>query len=269
MNMNISKNVIDKTKFGPWAIITGASSGIGKEFANQLARDGLNLVLVARRKSILEELGQQLTDKFSIQYKTVEADLSQSSSIPEIIEAAKNLEIGLLISNAGTGKVTKFFSRSESEHLYIIQLNAISHLRLTHHFGKLMADRRRGGVILTGAMGASDGLPYMATEAGTKGFIHSLGKSLHMEFKEFGLHVTTLIATPTETPVFYKLGFTLKNTPLQPLPVEQCIKEALIALNKNKITVMPGLKFRLLNGLTPAALSREITGKMMKMNNNL
>jgi len=263
------ERVIDKNNFGPWAIITGASSGIGKEFAHQLASNGLNLVLVARRVRLLEELVEQLTPQFNIQCKIIAADLSERSAIQKIIEATKGLEIGLLVSNAGTGKVGKFFSISESDHEYILQLNAISHMRLTHHFGSLMARRKKGGIILTGAMGAVDGVPYMANEAGTKGYIQSLGKSLHTELKELGLHITTLITTPTETPVFYKLGFTLKNTPVKPLTVQQCVTETLIALQKNKITVLPGLKFRVINALTPAALSRKMTGKIMKQNNNL
>ena len=131
-----------------------------------------------------------------------------------------------------------------------------------------MVARKHGGILLTGAMGAIDGLPYMATEAGTKGYVQSLGKSLHSELKEFGINVTVLVTTPTETPVFYKLGFTLKNTPVQPISVGQCVKEALAAVSKNKITVTPGLKFRIMNALTPSSLSREMIGKILKKNNS-
>lgn len=261
--------IIDKSRFGPWAIVTGASSGIGKEFARQLASDGLNIILVARRVSLLEELGTELAKEFNIQYRTVEADLSEESAIKKITQATDDLEVGILISNAGTGNVRKFFSAELSEHKYIFQLNATSHLSLTHYFGKKMANRKKGGILLTGAMGATDGVPYMANEAGTKGYIQSLGKSLHSELKEFGLHVTVLVTTPTETPVFYKLGFTKKNTPVQPISIEQCVTEALWALSKNKITVLPGLKFRIMNAFTPGSISRVMSGKMMKKNNRI
>lgn len=263
------RKIIDKSKFGPWAVVTGASSGIGEGFARQLAANGLNLVLVARRLPLLEKIGESLAKEFGIQYRTIEADLSQESAIKKITDATDNLEVGVLISNAGTGNVRKFFSADESDHRYILQLNAISHLRLTHYFGKKMSARKRGGILLTGAMGATDGLPYMANEAGTKGYIQSLGKSLHTELKEFGLHITVLVTTPTETPVFYKLGFTKKNTPLQPISIEQCVSEALVALSKNKIIVLPGLKFRIMVALTPGSLSREMTGKMIKKNNKI
>ncbi|QEC61471.1 SDR family oxidoreductase [Mucilaginibacter ginsenosidivorans] len=118
-------------------------------------------------------------------------------------------------------------------------------------------------------MGAIEGVPYMANDAGTKGYIQSLGKSLHNELMEFGLHVTVLVTTPTETPVFYKLGFTKKNTPVQPISIQQCVTEALSALSKNKVTVLPGLKFRIMAALTPGSLVRNMSGKMIKKNNGL
>lgn len=266
--MNLSY-IIDKNKFGPWAVVTGASSGIGEEFARQLAADGLNVVLVARRIALLTQLGAELAKEFKIQYRVIEADLSEEIAIKKITDATDDLEVGLLISNAGTGNVGKFFWTDESDHRYIIQLNAISHFSLTLYFGKKMLKRNRGGVLLTGAMGAIDGVPYMANEAGTKGYIQSLGKSLHTELKETGIHITVLITSPTETAVFGKLGFTKKNVPVQPISVEQCVSEALLALSKNKITVLPGRKFRIINALAPGSLSREMTGKIMKKNNSI
>jgi short-subunit dehydrogenase len=263
------KNIIDRSKFGPWAIITGASSGIGKEFARQLAGEGFNLVLVARRVLLLNQVGAELSNEFKILYRAIEADLSKEIAIKKIAEETEDLEVGLLISNAGTGNVRKFFSAKDSDHKDILLLNATSHLSLTHHFGKKMLQRNKGGILLTGAMGATDGVPYMANEAGTKAYIQSLGKSLHTELKETGIHITVLITSPTETTVFSKLGFTRENVPMQPLSVEQCVSEALSALSKNKTTVLPGLKFRIMNALVPGSLSRDITGKIMRKNNHI
>lgn len=263
------KKLIDKNKFGPWAIITGASSGIGKGFAKKLAADGLNVILVARRILLLEEIGSQLAKEFGIRYLTIEADLAEDSAIKKIAEATAGLDIGLLISNAGTGKPGKFLSFRDDELKYILQLNAVSHLSLIHHFCKKMAIQGRGGVLLTGAMGASDGLPYMANEAGTKGYILSLGKSLHSEFKEFGINVTVLITSPTETPVLGKLGFNKENMPMKPVSIEQCVKEALLALSANHITIMPGFLYRVMNKLIPASISRKMTGKMIRKNNKI
>jgi short-subunit dehydrogenase len=263
------KSIIDHHKFGPWALVTGASSGIGEGFARRLAQEGFHLILVARRKNVLENLGRQLTHQYNIRYKTIAADLSLESAIDEIVEETNELEIGLLISNAGTGTVSRFFDKSPKDLKSLIQLNAISHLSLAWHFGKKMAIRRNGGILFTGAMGAIHGVPYMANEAGTKGYIQGLGKSLHSELQAFAIHVTTLITPPTETPVFYKLGFTLKNSPIRPITIEECVGESLAALSLNKVTVMPGLKFRLINSLTPPFVARKMTGRILKKNNNI
>src|SRR5689334_20751200 len=94
---------IDKHKFGPWAVVTGASSGIGKEFARQLAASGLHVVLVARRLPLLEELGSQLAREFGVQYRAVGVDLSEEDSLEKIMAVTNGLDVGLLISNAGAG----------------------------------------------------------------------------------------------------------------------------------------------------------------------
>ena len=261
--------MIDRNRFGPWAIVTGASSGIGEEFAKQLAADGFNLVLVARRSNLLEAIGRKLAKEHNIKYRLIVADLATEDAMKKVTEATDDIEIGLLISNAGTGKAGKFFEFEESELRYTLQLNAISHLSLVHFFGRKMAKRRKGGILLTGAMGAANGIPYMANESGTKGYIHSLGKSLHTEFREFGLHTTILMTPFTETPVLNKLGFTKENIPVQPISVKQCVTESLIALSKNKVTVIPGLKFRIMNVLAPGSLARERSGRIMKKNNGL
>ena len=263
------KKTIDKNRFGAWAIVTGASSGIGMEFARQLGADGLNLVLVARRLPLLEDVGKQLASEFDIQYIAVEADLSEETSIQKIKEATASLDIGLLISNAGTGRPGKFLSFAEEELKYILELNAVSHLSLVHHFGKKLAARRKGGILLTGAMGALGGVPYMANESGTKGYILSLGKSLHEEFKEFGLHVTVLVTSPTDTPVLKKLGFTKDNMPSKPLTTRQTVKEALRALSRNRITVIPGRSYRVINSLMPASLARKLIGATMRKINKI
>src|SRR6266496_5834654 len=101
---------IEKNTFGPWALITGASSGIGKEFARQLAASGLNLVLVARRLPMLEELGRQLEKEFGVQYRAVGVDLTEDDFLETLAEATRDLDVGLLISNAGAGIPGEFLT---------------------------------------------------------------------------------------------------------------------------------------------------------------
>lgn len=257
------------TEKSKWALVTGASSGIGEEFARQLAKDGWNLVLAARRKELTEAIGKKFSSEYNIQHRVIQADLAKTEGTQLVIDKTNDLEIEMLISNAGTGEVGKFVDRNIEDLYDRIQLNAVSHLTLTHHFGKKMALKKRGSILLTGAMGAVEGMPYMATEAATKGFIEALGKSLHTEFQEFGINITVLVTTPTETPVFYKLGFTLENSPVKPLTMKQCVMEALDALSKNKIRVYPGLKFRIMRVLTPETLQRKMFAKILLKNNNI
>src|SRR5205809_6363885 len=105
---------IDKNKFGPWAIVTGASSGIGKEFARQLAASGLNLVLVARRLPLLEEIGRELAKEFGVHYRAVGADLSEDDVLEKIEAATHDLDVALLISNADAGIHDEFLSLERS-----------------------------------------------------------------------------------------------------------------------------------------------------------
>lgn len=256
-------------QFGPWAIVTGASSGIGEEYSKQLAAHGFHLVLVARRLDLLEKHGAELSKKWGIQYRTVQADLSLPESYKKVIEASDDLDVGLLISNAGTGRSGRFLNRSEDDLLQIVHINALSHTWLTHYLGRKFIQRGKGGIALTGAMGATSGVPFMAIESGTKAFIEGFGKSLHWELKDKGVHVTVLVTTPTETPIIKELGFTKENTPVSPITTGQCVKETLKALSKNQVTVLPGLKFRIMNALMPDNLSREMMGKTMKKNNHI
>jgi short-subunit dehydrogenase len=260
---------LDHSQFGNWAVITGASSGIGERFASELATVGFNLVLVARRLGLIESLGERLSAQFNIDYQAIEADLSNPEDIRLLFERTEDIDVGLLISNAGTGDVAKFLDRNPEDLLARIQLNAVSHLVLTHHYGKKMAAKGRGGILLTGAMGAVGGVPYMATESATKGFIEAFGKSLHSELKEYGIKITVLVTTPTDTPVFYKLGFSLQNSPVKPISVKQCVAEALKALAKGKMLVYPGLKFRVMKAITPESVARGLAGKMLKKNNKI
>jgi short-subunit dehydrogenase len=249
-------------RFGPWALVTGASSGIGAEFARQLAARRMNLVLVARRATLLEELGMQLRQAFGIQYRVVQADLSLDSSVDRIGEATKDLDIGMVISNAGTGSPAEFLQAKEDQLLAIVRLNALSHFRLVHSFGKRLAGRGCGGILLTGAMGASGGTPYMANESATKGFILSLGLALHEEFRTYGVHLTVLVTPPTDTPVIDKLGLRRDKLPIKPISAEQCVREALTALIANRSTVIPGRIYRIMNAVVPVSVSRAMSAKM-------
>ena len=130
---------IDKTQFGPWALITGASSGIGREFARQIAASGINVVLVARREALLEELGRAVANEFGVKSRTVVADLSQVDFLDHLAQLTDDLDIGLVVSNAGTPHPGAFLKIDRSELEKGLRLNTLAHLDIAHHFGQRLA----------------------------------------------------------------------------------------------------------------------------------
>jgi short-subunit dehydrogenase len=254
---------LDKKRFGPWALVTGASSGIGKEFARQIAASGINVVLVARRESLLDEVGQGLAKGFNVQYRNVVADLSQEGFLDKLAEATNDLDIGLVVSNAGTGNPGEFLKLDRQLHRTTLRLSTMAHLDITHHFGAKLVERRRGGLILAGAMGAENGVPRMANDGAAKAYVHSLGEALHYEFKPLGVYVTVLAAGFTNTAVLEKFGLEPKTMPMKPMNVEQCVSEALRGLVKNRSKIVPGRLNRILNALVPASLARKIEADLI------
>src|SRR3984893_4844463 len=254
----LMKTQIDKKRFGPWAVVTGASSGIGKEFARQIAASGINVVLVARRDALLAELGRTISQEFDVQYRALAMDLSQEGFIERLDDATYDLDIGLVVSNAGTGNPGEFLKHDRQLLQATLRLNTVAHLDITHHFGQKLGERRRGGILLVGALGAENGIPYMANDGGAKAYVHSLGEALHYEFKPLGVYVTVLAAGFTNTAVLEKFGLDPKTLPMKPMSVEQCVSEGLSSLLKNRSRIVPGRLNRILNALVPASLARKM-----------
>ncbi len=255
--------MIDRERFGPWALITGASSGIGKEFARQIAASGINVVLVARRETALIEVGRSIAKDFKVQHRVIVMDLSQEGFISKLAELTKDLDIGLVVSNAGTGNSGEFLKLDRQLLEETLRLNTMSHLDIAHYFGRKLAERRRGGLILVGAMGAENGVPCMANDGAAKAYVHSLGEALHYEFKPLGVYVTVLAAGFTNTPVLEKFGFDPKTMPMKPMSVEQCVSEGLSGLLKNRSRIVPGRLNRIMNALVPASLARKMEADML------
>ncbi len=254
---------IDRERFGPWALITGASSGIGKEFARQLAASGINVVLVARRETALIEVGRSIAKDFKVQYRVIVMDLSQEGFIPKLAEHTKDLDIGLVVSNAGTANPGEFLKLDRQLLQETLRLNTMAHLDIAHYFGRKLAERRLGGLILVGAMGAENGIPCIANDGGAKAYVHSLGEALHYEFKPLGVYVTVLATGFANTPVLEKLGFDPKTMPMKPMSVQQCVSEGLNGLLKNRSRIVPGRLNRIMNALVPASLARKMEADML------
>ena len=138
-------NKVFKQKYGSWALVTGASSGIGQEFARQLAAKGLNVAVAARRKARLDTLENELQQKFGVQARAIAVDLTAPDFLDVIQNSTADLEIGLLVNNAGFGVPGAFLKQSMASRTNIVQLNVTAPMQLAYHFGQQMSQRGRGG----------------------------------------------------------------------------------------------------------------------------
>jgi hypothetical protein len=254
---------LDKKRFGPWALVTGASSGIGKEFARQIAASGIHVALVGRREPLLRMVGAECTRASSVQHRIIPLDLSEPDFLPVLADATRDLDIGLVVSNAGTGNPGEFLKLDRQLLHETLRLSTMAHLDIAHHFGQKLGERRRGGIILAGAMGAENGVPVMANDGAAKAYVHSLGEALHYEFKPLGVYVTVLAAGFTNTAVIEKFGLDPKTMPMKPMSVEQCVSEGLSGLLKNRSRVVPGRLNRIMNALVPASLARKLEADLL------
>lgn len=193
-------------RYGPMALITGASSGIGWGFAEELAERGLNLVLVARRLERLEELASLLDSRFGTQCTLISADLSQLDAPEKILEATCDLDIGLLVSNAGYGFKGEHSQNDPVGMSEMLMVNCNMPLRLTHGFLPRLRARGHGGIILTSSVEAMIGVPYSAAYSASKAFVSTLGEALWAETANDDIDMLTLCPGATETEALARHG---------------------------------------------------------------
>lgn len=253
-----------REKYGPWALITGASTGIGAEFARQLAAKGLNLVLVARRQPLLETLADALTHQAKIQVITIAVDLSRPDFLSAIEAQTNSLEIGLVVNNAGAGIVGRFLENDLAQEIGILDLNCRAPLLLTHTFGQKMRTRDRGGFIFVASTSAYQGVPYTSHYAATKSYNLLLAEGLWYELKEIGIDVLALSPGLTDTEAVAKAGIDRKTA--NPMPVDVVVMTALARLGQGP-SVIPGwqnqLRFLLGKHVFSRVKNITIFGKMM------
>lgn len=225
-------------KYGPWALITGASSGIGEAFARQLADLGLNVILVARREERLRNLADELTANFGIECLPVALDLSTANFLPHLLEQIGDRHVGLLVNNAGFGSVGLYTSNSSDHEANMVKLHCLAPTILTHHFAPEMVQRRQGGIIFLGSIFSYQPVPYVSTYSATKAFNTYLGKALWQELKQFNVDVLAL--NPGGTNTEFARVVNQENSAIADDPKE-VVSTALKALGK-KPSVIHGFR---------------------------
>ncbi len=223
-----------KEKYGDWALITGASSGIGREFAKYFADERFNLVLVARRIERLEELAAELKEKNKIEVICVQADLGKDNFLPKILEKIKNVEISVLINNAGSGSSGRFETVDTEKEIDLVKLNCLAPLILTHHFSRVMIKKGKGAIIFLGSLVGFQPNPFITTYAATKAFNIMMGSALWYELKKYNIDVLSLSPGGTHTE-FIRAGKT--DSKLIVAEPEDVVKTAVKALGKKPSVV--------------------------------
>lgn len=193
--------------YGRWAVIAGASEGIGASLADQLAARGLDLVLVARNGPLLESVAAQARERHGVQTRVVVADLTDPDVASRLAEATAGLEVGLLIYNAGASdRTTTFLENDFAYSLKQIQLDCIGPVALSRQFGPAMCERGRGGIVLVASLACIAGSATLAVYSAVKAFQHNFAEGLWAELRPHGVDVVCTPLGMTATPALQRMG---------------------------------------------------------------
>lgn len=190
-----------RDRYGPWAVITGASDGTGAAFARRLAAAGLDLVLIARRPAPLAALAAELAAAHGVETRVASIDLYEDGAADRVLAAASGLEVGLFVSNAGADtNFSPFLDADMRAWRALIHRNVLTVTELCHGFARPMRDRGRGGIVLMSSGTALGGMPNHAVYSATKGFDLNLGESLWAELGPHGIDVLASVSPAMDTP---------------------------------------------------------------------
>lgn len=250
-------------RYGPWAIVAGASEGIGAAYAHELARRGLHLVLIARREELLQSLAAQLAQQYNIRTLPLVLDLSVHDAAEQIIEHTMDLDIGLVVYNAAFSAVGPILERSMDEHMRELHTNIHSPFKLAYLLGQHLLGRGHGGVLLMSSLSAFQGSAYISTYAATKAFNIVLAESLWEEWRARGVDVLVCVSGAVKTPNYVSSQPTktggLGDMTMAP---DDVVREALDALGRQPY-VIPGRMNRLASFVMRHLLPRKAAIKFM------
>lgn len=232
--------------YGPWALVTGASDGIGKALATRIAVDGVNVVLVARSEDKLHALAAELSAAYNVDTRVLPTDLADPGAVDTIEDLTSQLDIGLVVLAAGFGTTGTFLETALSEERQLIAVNISAVMSLSHTFAVRLAARGRGGIVLFGSIVGWQGVPGQANYAASKAYVQSLAEGLHDELKPRGVDVLAVAPGPVDSGFGARAGLTMTSA----TSPEVVAKAALNALGRR--TVIPGTRAKFLtSALTP------------------
>lgn len=250
-------------RYGPWAVVAGASEGIGASFSHKLAARRMNLVLIARRAAPLEELARTLRDSYGVDVRTRSLDLGSPDVVSGLAAATEGLDVGLLIYNAAYSPIGAFIDIEVEEHIKAVDVNVLGTLRVSHYFGRRLAERGKGGLILMGSMSSFQGTAMVANYAATKAYDAILAEGLWYELGQRGVDVLGCIAGATLTPNYEGSTDRIPSSGLaRPMKPDEVTEQALEDLGRRPSGVS-GRRNRLASVLLTRLLPRRSAIQMV------
>jgi len=243
-------------------VVTGASSGIGRACAVQLAEAGLNLILVARGRAVLDQLAVDLTARHGIEARVIAVDLAVEAELDEVVAKTDEVDVGLLVAAAGFGTSGPFLESTLEQEEAMLAVNCGAVLVLARHFGRRFARRGRGGLVLMSSLVGFQGVPHAAHYAATKAYVQTLAEALHVELRPLGVDVLASAPGPVHSGFAARADMRM-GVALQPAAVARATLTAL----GHTTTVAPGLLSKVLLGALvplPRWARTRVMGRVMR-----
>jgi short-subunit dehydrogenase len=251
-------------RYGPWAIVTGASSGIGEALALALARRSVSPLLVARRAGELERVAAAIRSRGGAA-EVLALDLAQPHSAAVLEQHSADRDVGLVVCNAGINPEGEFEELSPATHEQILDLNVRAPVMLARTFLPHLARRGRGGLLITGSIEGFVGFPHSATYSASKGFVRALAEALWEEYRSRGVDVLGLAPSATDTPLLRRNGF--EPSELPGVMTADAVAEYALDHLRHGPTAVPGWTNRMMATAlrhTPRRLLLPVLGKAMQ-----
>lgn len=252
-----------REKYGTWACVAGAAEGLGKAFAESLAKRGFNLILIDHKADLLKLVKEYLDEAYQLEFKTLLLDLNDTASVKPIMDAVKIHTCRFLIYNAAYGPVKPFLSNSMDEIDRYLNVNIGTQIRLIHHFVDLY-QHEHSGILLVSSLAGFTGTQYVIPYAATKAFIWNMAEGLHYEFKNSTIDFGVCCPGPTDTPNFRSTQ--PKNTPFTPKSRSpQLVTEEALNHFGRRLFIIPGTSNKIAHFLLNRVLPRRIASGLHNM----
>jgi len=241
-----------RERYGAWALVAGASEGLGAAFVRALAARGMNLVVVARRRPLLEEIAEEVRRTHPVEVQCRDGDLADAGFVQRVVDECADLDIGLVIFNATQAPVGEFAAVGVDELMRVVDVNVRAPVSLLRALLPAMIARRRGAVVLMTSLAGNQGAPYITAYAASKAFARVLAEGLWHELRERGIDVVACCAGAVRTPGYAQAAG--KDAP-GTLDPDEVVAQALRALGRGPV-VIPGRVNRLADAVMGRLLPR-------------